>query len=299
MKKLIVIALTLVIILSLVAACGGNGGSGGGNNNPPPKDPETPVSEFKYKYDAALMGVVIEEFIGSTLKVRIPEKIEGESVVGIGDNAFNKSGIASVYIPNTVKNIGTKAFFGCEGLTEITIPESVTEIGSSAFSACTNLANVKVNGSARKGGLVHFGGYFWRVLDIQGSKALVISEDILFARAVHPENADITWETCELRQYLNGTWYDQTFSTTEKGRIVEGTDKLFLLSDDEATSYFSGSSSRIALNAQGTASWWWLRSPGNYSGFAAYVIFDGSVSVVGIDVLNVDGGVRPAFWLNL
>ena len=42
-------------------------------------------------------------------------------------------------IPNSVTNIGDKAFGGCSSLTSINIPNSVTNIGDSAFRRCDNL----------------------------------------------------------------------------------------------------------------------------------------------------------------
>ena len=45
--------------------------------------------------------------------------------------------------------------------------------------------------------------------------------------------------------------------------------------------------------------WWWLRSPGHTPDNAAYVDFDGGVSLDGRGVFRGEGGVRPALWLNL
>ena len=52
------------------------------------------------------------------------------------------------------------------------------------------------------------------------------------------------------------------------------------------------------------APWWWLRSPGDYSNYAAYVYVayvygDGFVYVGGVNVDADSGGVRPALWLSL
>jgi hypothetical protein len=76
-------------------------------------------------------------------------------------------------------------------------------------------------------------------------------------------------------------------------------DHIFLLSIDEAQTYFADNEARIARDAAGTASWWWLRSPGGGSGLAARVDGDGTLSVSGFSVGNDSGGVRPALWLNL
>jgi hypothetical protein len=56
---------------------------------------------------------------------------------------------------------------------------------------------------------------------------------------------------------------------------------------------------RKAVFANGTASWWWLRSPGRTSTKSAYVLTDGHVYLTGYYVSAESGGVRPALWLNL
>ena len=47
-------------------------------------------------------------------------------------------------IPDSVKRIGNRVFWGCTDLTSITIPDSVTEIGDSAFSGCTGLTSITI-----------------------------------------------------------------------------------------------------------------------------------------------------------
>ena len=48
-------------------------------------------------------------------------------------------------IPNSVTNIGKRAFWGCGNLINIIIPNSVTNIGKYAFSNCSSLKNIKVD----------------------------------------------------------------------------------------------------------------------------------------------------------
>ena len=58
-------------------------------------------------------------------------------------------GITGAYtIPNSVTNIGVRAFDGCGGLTSITIPNSVTSIGNWAFDGCLSLTSVYFQGNA-------------------------------------------------------------------------------------------------------------------------------------------------------
>lgn len=66
-------------------------------------------------------------------KPKITSIVIPESVTNIGDKAFEYySDITNVTIPNGVKRIGKEAFKGTS-ITEITIPDSVTFIGEEAF----------------------------------------------------------------------------------------------------------------------------------------------------------------------
>ena len=109
-----------------------------------------------------------------------------------------------------------------------------------------------------RGGKIRFGDYDWYVLDRQDSGTLIITEKVIEKRAYHSEETAITWETCDMRIYLNGEFY-QSFSETDRTRIVEvvnenndnpwygtnggnpTTDKVFLLSIDEVLKYFGDS----------------------------------------------------------
>ncbi|MCL2054428.1 MAG: DUF6273 domain-containing protein [Oscillospiraceae bacterium] len=148
------------------------------------------------------------------------------------------------------------------------------------------------------GSIIPFGGYDWRVLDVQNSKVLLITKDVIEKRKFDASTNN--WTKCELRKYLNGAFYN-SFDTSDKSRIVSfNSDNVFLLSVDEARKYFKNDSDRAAKYGK-EASWWWLRSPGDYGDSAAGVLSDGSVYVLGIDFYDVSavGGVRPALWLNL
>ena len=152
----------------------------------------------------------------------------------------------------------------------------------------------------------------WRVLEVDRERgtALLITEREICERAYHGKWEDITWEKCDLRAWLNGEYYENTFSDEEKAAIVEcelenkdnpkyGTkggnptkDKIFLLSIEEAEEFFKNSEDRA------TDSWWWLRSPGSYGDDAARVYFDGVIFDGGGGVYGSDG-VRPVSKINL
>lgn len=175
------------------------------------------------------------------------------------------------------------------------------------------------------GALLRFGGHDWRVLDIDGDKALVIAEHILEQRPYHDAYTDITWADCALRRYLNGAFCER-FSAADRQRIVPvvnrnldnqwyGTDGgadtedlVFLLSIEEAVCrYFGDSSSKLydqsrkrrywferkdPNNGKRTARllsggiwWWWLRSPGRVGVKAVYIHGDGNIGIQGNNIL--------------
>ena len=196
------------------------------------------------------------------------------------------------------------------------------ETATSLVVRATSTYDTNISGTANAivsqfqiGDIITFGTYQWRVLDIQAGRALLISQNLLEQRVYHTSNMSITWENCDLRAYLNGTFYN-TFSVAHRNRIVQVTnqnlnnpsygtpsgnptqDRIFLLSISEAQGYFSNNADRIATFEE-LACWWWLRSPGRTSNHASHVTNTGSLDVYGSFVANVTVGVRPALWLNL
>lgn len=170
------------------------------------------------------------------------------------------------------------------------------------------------------GDRIAFDRYEWRVLDIQNNMALVITENIVEQRPYHNRAGDVAWAGCELRQYLNGAFY-QAFSEANRSRIVEVTNKtpdnpwycskggedtqdhIFLLSLEETVCQYFGDSSRNLENRSakqrywfqrkdennskrrstlnGSGWWWWLRSPGRDNRRAVYIHGDGNIGIQG------------------
>lgn len=174
----------------------------------------------------------------------------------------------------------------------------------------------------------------WNVLAKEDNRALLISKYALDCKQYNSTKTDVTWETCSLRKWLNETFMDSAFDDTEKTIVKESkvsadknpkystdpgnatTDKVFLLSINEANKYFGSDEDRKCIpteyakaNGAYTSSGytkngvptcgWWLRSPGNFQDIAARVYIDGSVRCGG-SLVDYDGGcVRPALWINL
>lgn len=69
-----------------------------------------------------------------------------ESLVEIGTRAFyNCINLSSVILPDFLNVIKSEAFYGCRTLESIVISVGVQEIGSGAFSRCENLKEITVN----------------------------------------------------------------------------------------------------------------------------------------------------------
>jgi hypothetical protein len=194
----------------------------------------------------------------------------------------------------------------------------VSFVRSGAFAGIGDVIEITVgDGTLRPGSFINFAGILWRVLEIEDGKALVITEDILFASTYHSYATEITWEHSDLRRYLNNEFFESAFTPEEQARISETLvvnnanarwqtpggnntlDRVFLLNINEVNRYFRNDPAKVAYTADGTGSFWWLRSPGMAQISAARVRPDGSVLGYGSAVSYDKAGVRPVIWLTL
>lgn len=77
---------------------------------------------------------VIKEYKGSDTKLVIPNKVQGIVVTEIGDSVFDKKGLTSVEIPDTVITIGEYGFRGNK-LKSIRLPKGLKTIKKGAFQS--------------------------------------------------------------------------------------------------------------------------------------------------------------------
>jgi len=89
----------------------------------------------------------------------------------------------------------------------------------------------------------------WLVLQNSDGELFVLSEKIVDCRRYHGEHVGITWHECDLRRWLNETFYNAAFSAAEEKLIQtthctdngEGSpdteDKVFLLSVAEIKAF--------------------------------------------------------------
>lgn len=130
------------------------------------------------------------------------------------------------------------------------------------------------------GDRILFGNYYWKVLDIQNDRALIITEYIIEQRPYHDAYVEITWADCSLRKYLNGEFYDK-FNVTDRSRIcsvinknfdnqwygtkggVDTRDRIFLLSVEEVVCKYFGDSSSKLYNPGKNQRYWFQRKDEN------------------------------------
>lgn len=160
-------------------------------------------------------------------------------------------------------------------------------------------------------------GIEWVLLcfDEADGRGMVIARDCVTQRAYH-EPTVVTWETSNLRKWLNTEFYD-SLPLEIRSRVVEvenenkdscaipggnnTIDKVFVLSIDEYSRYLP-EALRVA-RFHGEPCWWWLRSPGYSTGDVADVYpdggLDGGIDAHGFYAFADCGGVRPAMYLDL
>ena len=186
--------------------------------------------------------------------------------------------------------------------------------------------------TSKVGDFVKFGSYpqtqygdikpiEWLVLSRENNQMLVISKYGLEARRF--DRISNSWKNSEIRKWLNGDFYNQAFSGSEKKYInysnlsdVATTDNVFLLSEEEAEKYFVNNKARRCkatyyavqhgayvcdglLRGEGGYSICWLRSPVPDSIDSVYLVGEEGSICYFFYVYHDNRVVRPALWINL
>jgi len=170
----------------------------------------------------------------------------------------------------------------------------------------------------------------WKVLEKdENGKMFLISRYALDCRHYHSSVEQVTWETSDIRSWLNNDFYNTAFNNTEKAKIKttalenrdnadyntdggnDTKDKVFLLSIDEAKAYLPSTVERVCIatkyaESQGSqlesltrSCRWWLRSPGSTLYNASFVKIDGFILQLGTPVSVEKRSFRPAMWVEL
>ena len=137
------------------------------------------------------------------------------------------------------------------------LPETALLPDLSKF-LCSTIDAILMPSTVQAGDILTFGAYKWRVLDVDNSNALIITETTIGKAPYHDFADTVTWEQCNLRKYLNREFFNK-FSEPEKAKIIKtkvsdrdnpwygvkwgkpSFDNVFMLSYDEVVRYFGDS----------------------------------------------------------
>ena len=170
----------------------------------------------------------------------------------------------------------------------------------------------------------------WIVLSVEGDKALLLSRYCLDCLKAHEKDANVTWETSDIRKWLNGTFLETAFTKEEQeavctvnlsnqanpqsgaGAAGDTKDRIFLLSIEEVelfladefydwrgttpTRYAMDRGSTLASNGN---TWWWLRTSGRDLKSFAEVFSYREIDYMGDPAVNPEQAVRPAVVIDL
>lgn len=168
----------------------------------------------------------------------------------------------------------------------------------------------------------------WRVIDINGNSAYLISDIALDTQKYNQEAREVSWSTSSLRSWLNG--YDKStnqtavdyssnnflntaFSSTEKDVLVStNNDMVTILSEEDMKNNygFGNADNRTCKastfaqamgahqNALGSCNWW-TSTNGNSNLTAKYIQQSGEVYAKGYSVAYAGNAVRVALSINL
>lgn len=175
----------------------------------------------------------------------------------------------------------------------------------------------------------------WYVADRQGNDLLLISVYALSPGEFHNVYEVNCWADSSIRTFLNGTCYEDYINDYEKELVIQsvietpenaefGTsggpavkDWVFLLSVEEAETYFSDDEARSLQSTQAAArdgvnvdirdginyaerdnnTWWWLRTMGEDGKKTVVVNTQGQIDYEGRHLTVASGGIRPALWV--
>jgi len=99
----------------------------------------------QYEYDiTGDNSVTITKYLGTGGVLTIPSTILGRDITKIGAFAFAYTPVVVVTIPDTVTEIRSGAFYGCNALQEVILPDSMEKIETQAFYLCTELKTINL-----------------------------------------------------------------------------------------------------------------------------------------------------------
>ena len=144
----------------------------------------------------------------------------------------------------------------------------------------------------------------WLVLEIRNGKALLVSESILDYKQMHSESVEITWKDTDLRNWLNGEFYNSAFGKLHQKDIVETetecVDKVFILDSSKSKSAIvlrDCASTKYASGKSIYTLYTWTSSNSKAQSDCFAYIYKNNVCEYSELSVQFEFGVRPAIWV--
>ena len=95
-----------------------------------------------FEYSVTEKGILLTDYQGEDSEITVREAYGGTPVISVETSFREKAFIRSLILPDTVREISSRAFYGCSGLERIRLPETLPALGEGAFIRCESLKQV-------------------------------------------------------------------------------------------------------------------------------------------------------------
>lgn len=128
--------------------------------------------------------IIITNYKGNQTKITVPAKIGRSAVTAIGKEVFSPyhdrvchgreffRTITEITLPDSITEIGERAFDCCGGLRHVNIPEGISEIKSHTFNNCFSLESIVIPSSVKTIG-------DFALFNCHALKTLVVPEGVI------------------------------------------------------------------------------------------------------------------------
>lgn len=90
--------------------------------------------------------IILNEYIGDTMEIVMPDEIDGARVIGI--EKISKE-VKSITFSKYTAKIDDYVFYECKNLEEIILPDSVLTVGENSFAYCTNVKKIRLSSNLK------------------------------------------------------------------------------------------------------------------------------------------------------
>ncbi|MBR1752031.1 MAG: leucine-rich repeat domain-containing protein [Ruminococcus sp.] len=197
-----------------------------------------------FTYTTSSSGeVAITGYTGSDTTITIPSEIDSKPVTKIDSNAFYKSSVTNVTLPDTLTFIGANAFDSSR-VTSIIIPVGVTEISTYAFAQCSSLTSIIIPKTVTKMGdwvFYHSSNVTIRCYEDSYAKQYALDNNLRYAiiEHEHSHTSKVTKEAdCTNKGVMSyycpvsGDSYTEEIPTNDKHNFVTTINKQATCAED-------------------------------------------------------------------